>query len=516
MTRKRKNATTSRLKSTHDQSEVGDKVVLSDLGPRSDLTYRRIFDLTVSGVDLRQSLLTGSFIRRGAWTQMRFQRSDLDGIRAEQSTFIECDFSTCDIRSSHFIECKFDSCIFADSFIDDCDFDRCDLSDCSFRGSSLTQCRFWDSRIAQCAISPGTFLHNRLYNCRIEDMLLGDATISYIILRDCKLARVTINAESIGAMFGLTRDQVQSSKLVYLGKEQTVPPEIDVTEVVSQEYRKRRWYIGELVLALNFDLLSAVGAFKTYWSKSRPRFSEMGFAKGDEIQFIGDILEELSSREKLPLLALMNTLESCSALTSEFKVRNRPSSASADDAIRTLAGRASLLAGLSLNRLDDGIPELASAKEDVPLLLNATFKERPAITVSELLNSIAASSFDVVEKSCLIRSEAGSYREVVSTTLFSVVALQIFLFLINGCIVQVTELKHRMKILMRKRDSKQYRELALIPRQETAPAVLHAVQELAKYAKGLNWLSDPSLNGLRADNLEEFEVSAREEPSRKR
>jgi len=487
-----------------------------DLKPHSDLTYRNLVELNVSGTDVQQSLLTGSLIRRCVWTKIKFQRSDFDGVRAEQSTFVECDFSICDIRSSHFVECKFLSCIFNDAFVDDCDFYRCELKGCSFQGSSLTRCRFADSSIDRCTITPGTFLHNRLYRCAIVDMLLGDASVSYVILRECKLERVTLNAESIGGLFGLTLKQVREAKLVFLGKQEPIPSDADVIALASAEYSKRRWYVGELVLALNFGLLSVVGAVEKYLSSAYPRFVEMGFAKGDEVQFVGDILEELANLDKLPLLGLMNVLEWCAALETAVAARGEVKGESSDDALRTLAGRASLIVGRQLNKLENAISRPVLPKDDADVILEATFHYEPSIALYKLMNSINAfSALKISHKNGLVRAEAGSYREIVSTTVFSVFALQLFLFLVNGCVIQLTELKQRVKVLARKKGPRTYRELALIPTQQTTPVVLRTLQELSRFAKGVPWLPQASLGGFDASNIQKLEIlEQRKRPSR--
>src|SRR5258707_10794752 len=117
-------------------------------------------------------------------------------------------------------------------------------------------------------------------------MLLGDASVSYLVLRECNFERVKLNAESIGAIFGLTLQQLREAKLVFLGKEEPVPPGTDVVAMVSNEYRRRQWHLGELVVALNFRVLSTVAAIDRYLAASFPRFLEMGFLKGDDAQFL--------------------------------------------------------------------------------------------------------------------------------------------------------------------------------------------------------------------------------------
>lgn len=469
--------------------------------PRSDLTYRKLEGLTVVEADLYQSLFTGSLIRDCIFNRVRFNRSDLDGLRVEGSTFIECDFTTCDIRSSLFSRCKFEQCILNDSFVDDCHFQGCELTDCSFKNAITSHCNFHDTLFRACGLSPGTFLHNKMYNCSISEMILGDCTLLYLILRNCTLEHISINAESVGAIFGLTRKQLSDAEIVYLGEKAPIPEGSDVVDLTYDEYKQRKWFLGQLVLALNYGLLSTVGAFDNYLRDTHTRFAEIGFAKGDEIQFLGDLLQELEDLERLPLLAVLNCLEWCSTLENGFTEED--ASARSGDSLRTFASRAVFLTSKLVDKLEQNLPEGVFKDTDVPLLLRATFVEKPDIALHEVLNSVSVvSTFELSESSYLIRSEKGSYAEIVYTTLMSVLAFQIFLFLINGCVIQLTELKQRLKVLSSKSASKPYRDLALVPLQQASPVLLSALRSLSQYAKGLPWLKETFLSGYVGYNIQ--------------
>ena len=95
--------------------------------------------------------------------------------------------------------------------------------------------------------------------------------------------------------------------------------------------------------------------------------------------------------------------------------------------------------------------------------------------------------------------------DIVLTTLLSVIGLQIFLFLINGCIIQLTELKHRVKVLGRKEPPKSYKDLALSSNQQPSPIILTMLGGLTEYAKSLGWLKSPSLSGYSAPNIKALE-----------
>jgi len=481
--------------------------------PHSDLTYRKLDGLTISDADVYQSLLTGTLIRDSVFTRVKFNRSDLDGLRAERSIFIECDFSTCDIRSSVFTHCKFQSCNFSTSFIDDCEFQVCEFADCSFQDSSITGCRFQKSSLASCRLSPGTFLHNKLYGSVISDTVLGDCSLLYVILRDSTLTRVSINAESVGAIFGLTREQLSQANMIYLGNEEPIPPDADIVSLIFEEYRKRRWYMGQLVLAINYNLEPILVAFQKYLSRTRERFAEFGFAKGEELEFLGDLLQELAFLDRLPLLTTFNILEWCTDLESIIRQSNPDLPEKSWDSLRTLASRVSLLTSTLLDRMDRNLPEIESGENDKPLCVRATFYEKPSLPFTELLNLITvAANLNTAHKSSLVRAEKGSYVEIVYTTLLSIYALKIFLFLVNGCIIQLTEMKHRAKVLARVSAPKSYKDLTLSPSQQTSPMILSMLSSLAEYAKVLPALKSPSLSGYLTSNLKSFEEVECEEP----
>jgi uncharacterized protein YjbI with pentapeptide repeats len=302
---------------------------------RCDLTYRKLEGLTLTNLDLYQSLITGSLIRNSAFDSVVFSRSDLNGVRIETSTFSSCDFTSCDFRSSIFANCSFEDCILSSAFIDDCEFQVCSFNNCSFSVSSLTHCRFKQSSLRSCDLTQASFLHNQLYGTTISNMVLGNCALQYVILRNCILENVTLSTESIGAMLGLTFEQLSTAKFIYLGVEEPTSYGSDLIKMLFEEYGKRRWYIGQLVLALNFQLVSPVSAFDAYLQLSKARFTEFGFASGEELEFLGDILQEFVSFERLPFLTVLTVLDWCNELDQAIRGNNEGPSESSGDALPT-------------------------------------------------------------------------------------------------------------------------------------------------------------------------------------
>jgi uncharacterized protein YjbI with pentapeptide repeats len=471
--------------------------------PRSDLTHRKLQRLTLTEVNLRQSLFTGSLIRDCVFTRVIFERSDLDGLRIERSTFVECDLSSCDYRSIVFADCTFKSCDFNTSFIDDCEFQICELIDCNFSDCSLTRCRFIQSALTTCKVTMATLLHNKLYDSTLSDMVLGNCSLLYFIFRNCTLTKVSINAESIGAIFGLRRDQLEQLQIIYLGEKQAVPAGADIVELISEEYRRRAWYIGQLVIEINFSLAATMTAFESYMQRSHSRFVELGFAKGEELDFLGDVLQELDSLGRLPLLTALDLIEWCTALESEIIQKHAYQRERLEDPLHTFISRITIIANSLLDKLDASIPREVFEEPNRSLCVKAVFNKKPLLPFVNLLNWInSIPALGITERSRVLGASSGSYIEVVYTTLLTIYALKMYLFYVNGCLIQLTEMKVRIDVLLAKKPPKSYLELARSPAQQILPTVKALLPAFAEQAKSLASSDKPLLSGYDITNVE--------------
>jgi hypothetical protein len=311
-----------------------------------------------------------------------------------------------------------------------------------------------------------------------------------------------VSAESIGGIFGITREQLDRFQLSYLGEQEPIPEETDLVDAIYQQYRQRRWYIGQLVLNLNFDLVSTLAAFDEYLSLSYKRFEQLGFVKGEELDFVGNIVEELAALDRLPLLTVFNLLEWCSHLETTIKGGMGDAPKSSSEPFRAFVSRIVLMSNRMIDRLDQATPQIGVEEGDRPLCLEVRFRQKPELSVPDLLNSInQPSALAITQQAKLIEARASSYVEIVLTTLFSVIALQTFIYLINGCVIQLTELKQRIRMLTRKTAPKSYVQLALSNTQHASPLILSALPGLLAHAKGLPWLKVPFLGGYTPTNL---------------
>lgn len=173
------------------------------------------------------------------------------------------------------------------------------------------------------------------------------------------------------------------------------------------------------------------------------------------------------------------------------------------ETLHTLASRASLLTNTLLDKLEQSLGEVEFGELDRPMCVMAVFGEEPVQPLHELLAAVGgASKLGITEQTRFIRAETGSYVEVVYTTLFTLLAFKVFLFLVNGCIIQITEMRYRLQVLARKSPPKDYMQLVLSPSQRSSPFVLTMLQGLTKYSNALSWLKLPSLSGYSAPNVQ--------------
>jgi uncharacterized protein YjbI with pentapeptide repeats len=480
--------------------------VLPLLKPRSDLTYRSLENISFHDIDLHQSLFTGSHMRSCNIRGVIFQRSDLDGVLIEQCIFQDCNFRNCDLRSNQLGYCEFIRCDFGQILLDDCQFTGCAIINCSFKNAAQTGNSFLECTFSNNDLSPGTLLHNRYEHCRFTDMILGDCTFLYNVMFNCQFHEAKINGESVGMTFGLSAEDIKKLDLVYLGEVQTRPEGVDLVDLLLEEYGHRKWLIGILTMRLNFDLTSPAYAISQYLSATGKRSRQGGIVKGEELRFLGTIFAELRKKRRLPLMSCAEAVEWVHLLEDRYAVTEQPSG---PPALQNFSNRLIILIQDMLDELEQLRVPLPPNNSDLRARLTLAFRQAPSENLELLLNRIAQESgVTAIERTASIEIRFGSYIEIFSTTLLTMLGLQVFLFLINGCVIQITELKARLKILKRETLPSTYLRAALQPRQKMPEMVGAVVKGLVGYCQKLPWLAHPSLAGLNEANVEkaEFEV----------
>jgi uncharacterized protein YjbI with pentapeptide repeats len=475
---------------------------MTEYGPRADLTYRLIENLVLNDISLHRSLFTGSLLRNCAFTNVDFSRCDLDGIKVENCTFANCDLDGAELRSSSFSSCIFEATQLVNTHILDCSFLGCQFLRSPLTNSNISQTSFLSGRIQETSLEKTSCTLNRFEGVHLEDMILGNCTFLYAIMRGCSFKNVTVAAECVGMIYGLRRVDLAEFNFIYLGDEQAVPPDGNLVELLIELYRSRRWWIGHLVLQLNFQVTSPVFAIREFSGTLFSNLHRGLLVKTDELEFLSRVLQDLRVDQRLPFLNVIEIVEATSGILPRMSqgVQRDPRT---EDAVARFSSSVFMMMNDMLEEFAFRRLQLHEQEPDSIIQLTATFQERPEISFSNLLDELGKfSMFPITVRTRQITTRAGSFIEVILTTLFTVLAAQIFLFLANGCVIQATELKSRLKILLSNRTPAYYRQTAMQPVQQVPEYLAGPMREILQYTTGLSWLSDPRLKGLTAPNLE--------------
>lgn len=467
----------------------------------ADLTYRTLTGHSVDDVSLRQSLFTGSLLRECRFTRVEFSRSDLDGVRMEGCAFIDCDFATCDIRSAQFVRCEFERTNLDGTLISNSFFDGCRIADCSLSDAVQTNNTFLDTEWARTPISPGTTMHSRFERCRFEDMRLADCTFVFNVLSDCEFVGCEMNLESAGFVYGLKESDIRNLALIHLGRPYELPQGAASLAAVLDDYRARRWTLGETILGVSSRQMAPAFAAHRYFEVTMQRIVERGTVNADEITFLQVVFEEMDKEGTLPLISVLEALQWARAAGQLLSERNPSAKAGVSALYGFGTGVVSIL-HRQLDAFEDGREAIPNPLRDAPRRVSLTFREKPSMDLVALLTEAGRESgLPVAGETRLLHAGSGSYVEVVATTLLTVWSIQALLYLLNGCLIQVTELRSRAHVLRRPQLPSAYTELASRPHQTMPQPVLMALERLFSWLPGSGVLSRPDLGGLTAENV---------------
>lgn len=410
---------------------------------RSDLTYKIMDGIALTGIDVRQSLLTGSLMRNLKIGDSSFERCDFEGTRIESCEFKNTSFASADVRSSEFSRTTFTGCVFDDAFIKNCTFSDCTFVNCSFDTSAFTESSLLRCTLSSVSLQGSSNMLNIFQECRFESVILGDCTFLLHVCRDCSFVDIAFNLDSIGLLFGIGKETIEQNRFVFLGEEQQNVTGEAVCEKLIEEYERRKWFLQAGVAKLNFGRISPL-EFLSYIS----RFIQLSvehniIVKQEDVVFLGNIFAILYESDRLPYFGLMTLLEEVGVLSASKRELGAQNEAS----IHMLMNSAYL----NLFRLQKRIaglmprvrPELLSDQSRFEI----AFKNGLSVDICRLLDTVALAAGGRNPGTKLIAVRKGSVIYYVYSVVASVLGLQLLIWAMNGCLIQFTELLARVKAL---------------------------------------------------------------------
>lgn len=494
----------ARRLSVQSPSSALELVQAESLKPHSDLTFRNLENLTIEKTDIRQSLFNGCLVRNCRFRSVDLSRCDLEQMQILNCEFIDVDFGNVELTSTQLAQCRFEECRFGSAMISECAWRNCDMVRCSFTQAVIQQSQFEDCRLTANFLQGASIQLDTFRRCVFEDMTLGDCTFLNQLLLGCQYRQVRINAESIGATYGLSEEDLKSFELVYLGQPVV---EINATtgllDALEKDYEKRRWMFMREMLRLNFRRCSRLAALDACLEAVLWPSSFGAPLKAGDITFLEMVILELFRRKELPGAATLS-------LPERIKTFQRGDS-SANDPLRLqqLAARLRTLLLEMLRELEPAIGAITTGGRDRSVTARLVFDRQPQSDIASfIVESGRHSGLKPSGPTVVLREERGSYILVLQTTLLTLAGFQTALWLLNGCVAQMIELKTRTQVMRQKRAPLVIRERVLLPDQHIPKWMTGTIQGLFTKLSGSLPKLDTTAADLDQDNLRRVEVAA--------
>ncbi|MDR2788979.1 MAG: pentapeptide repeat-containing protein, partial [Candidatus Accumulibacter sp.] len=403
-----------------------------DFHTGADLTYRSFTDVQVKSADLKRSMLYGTLFQSCVFTEVEFDNCDIEGARFAQCTFVDCTFVDADLRSCTFAACNFKGSRFDQALLLDITVQGCDFHGTFFDRASIHDSTFEQSTLRKCSIKNVSALHNTFDRTGLEDIRIADCTFLYALMLNCRFDRVELNVEAVGTIYGISRKDLASMTLVFLGKTQRDPDE-DLIEVLKDSYQERKWYFLKAMLevcygpehrlfALNraLDILCEVATLS------------IG-VKRDEFRFLLRVAEELSMQGLLPIGFLVHAAEQTGLLLSKPGLTSNVLAT-----VQELHNRVYLLLQQSVDLYNEAVGRLSlTDDQDAAARVTLTYRERPTTDAAEVIRLAGQLMPTRHPDAILVSARSGSWIEVIQTSVLGAMTLYAIIAVTNGILAQL-------------------------------------------------------------------------------
>lgn len=405
---------------------------IRDWAPKADLTYRLFEGEEAIQGDLTRSLLIGTVFRNCRFTNTKFDNCDIEGANFIGCVFVGCTFSDADIRSCAFVDCHVETCGFERALLQDLLIRKTVLRQSSFEKASVHENKFVESVVDECSLQNASVLHNEFSSTSFFRMRFADCTFLYTTFAVCTFDEVAMNVEAIGVSFGLTMANIESFDLVFLGDSQKVPPS-ELIEAFRSTYRERRWGFSEAMLEVSFGPKNPLAAL-TDAVDVLLHLAYVGVGvKRDEFRFLTRVAVLLAEDGRLPLGFLSHALEASGQLLERQDLTVQ----SAKSVVQELHNQLYLLIQQSVETFQATIGVFSSSNDlENTIRVTLTYAERPTLNSAEIVHFAASIHGETVFAE-LLDARAGSWIEVIQTTVLGMIALYALLAATNGVFVQI-------------------------------------------------------------------------------
>lgn len=427
---------------------------------KSENTYKLFENISFEKHSAYQSLFNGSIIRNSYVNEMDFSRCDFEGtifeqVKIDETNFFHtyfqttignniffknCTFETAKINNTTFNSCHFIHCSFSSSVISKCTFKNCHFDSCEFIGANITLCRF--------------------YNCEIENIKFGNCSFYQHIMVQNHYKNVAINLDSLGQVFGFNSNDIHNFKYIFLGEEYGYANS-SLSEKLVQIYNSRKWFSCKIIFEYNMNKINQYELIQQLNGELIRKIKAREIIKQTEIDFFINIIDELQENEKLSFFALYLGILNLKRTVVEYKDRYY------SEIIKMIEYYIAVMISLMQNMVSDIFDSseyLSSYGFEQNILFTIRYTGNQNQKIYDIIEQVAA--LFIESKVVLKEIKQGSIIEVMLTTVACIFIFQLCLYGINGCLIQITDMKSKFNILKRKNLPQDYMKQSMLGNQK--------------------------------------------------
>jgi uncharacterized protein YjbI with pentapeptide repeats len=479
----------------------------NDLKLGCDIVRKEFNGLHLSGCSLENSYFRDSYFKETNFKNANMDYTDFENVIFDGCTFDSCTFGS-DIRSSVFLNCTFINSNIDESFIDGCTFKDSIIKNSTIDVTSITNCTFDYCLLENMYLKTASLYHTIFRNCRWVELDWSFVTIFYIVLINCIFKDVTLALPTLDYIFGLREENFKGINLKKYRRK----------EVKSLKKPLEAWKKYENMRSKNLSILtkgfcikekSMIFVFKSFLLNLPKKRNSCPYIGRDEILFLQNVLTTLEEERDLSVFALILIIEWAFETLNQINLKGD----SADvlyiqPTLIQLYTRLHQIFQEKLYFFENQRLFFEQFSADQEVIAKFVFHDRPRLSVSKVLNELAdISGLEISAKTQFISSKEGSYVEIVKTTLFTLFAIQTFLYLLNGIVIKLTELKARYKILKQKELPKHFHDLSITGKQPVSPALQKILKNFFNKSAGLEILENIDFFGYNKGNIENIDLS---------
>lgn len=456
---------------------------------QSENTFKLFENVAFFNHSAYQSLFNGSIIRNSHIKTMDFARCDFEGSIFEKTEIIDTNFFHTYFQTSICNIARFYKCSFDTSKINNASFKQCTFLNCSFESAVLSKCEFVDCTFKSCKFVGANITLCKFYNCVFSNIKFGNCSFYQQIMINNKYEEVSINLDSLGQVFGISMQNILEFNYIFLGEEygQALP---DILDKLPKIYNSRKWYFSKIIYEYNTNKIDAYNLIKELNLELIRKIENGEIIKQTEIDFIINIMNELKISFKLPLFSLYLSILEVQNAVEEYN----------DSYYSEILAFVKYYIAIMVNLIKEMISEFYEKNsyitywtENQEILFTIHYLGESNIEIYKMIDQVCNTFGDFKVK--LIEQRTGSIIEILLTTAAAIFIFQLCLYGINGCLIQITDMKSKINILKRKNLPQEYVKQSILGKQKQPEllkiildkldndAILNLISIFSKYNK---------------------------------